>query len=106
MEGRLERATFAFYQIAHRVTHFTETLPGLRSFECVSVRIVRNHLLEHPEGKSSGVTFDTFSYSKNDGPCIKGVRRGGQMQHMDQGFRTNSEQFTTNLSETLKQALS
>jgi len=104
MEGRLERATFTFYQLAHRVTHLTEKLPGLHSFECSSVRIVRNHLLEHPEGKSSGVTFDTFSYSTKDGPCVKGVRRDGQMQHMDQGFRKNSEEFLSRLIKTLKQA--
>jgi hypothetical protein len=105
LEGKLERATFAFYQIAHRITHVTEKLPRLLPFKSPSVRIVRNHLLEHPEGKASGVTYDTFSYSKNDGPCVKGVRRGEQMQHRDEGFRKNSEEFVRNLKRTLLDAL-
>jgi len=104
-EGKLERATFSFYQLAHRVTHITEKLPRLTSFKCSSVRVVRNHLLEHPEGKASGVTFDTFVYSKSDGPCVKGMRRGGQMQHRDEGFRKNSEKFVSNLMKTLREAL-
>jgi hypothetical protein len=52
MEGKLERATFAFYQIAHRITHITEKLPHLTRFRSPSVRMVRNHLLEHPGSKS------------------------------------------------------
>ncbi len=105
MEGKLERETFSFYQIAHRITHITETLPSLKSFTCPAIRIVRNHLIEHPEGKSSGVTRDTFSYSKNEGPCVKGLRVGEQAQHRDEGFKKNSDRFIANLTTTLQQAL-
>jgi hypothetical protein len=105
LERKLERATFSFYQLAHRVTHITKNLPRLNSFNCSSVRVVRNQLLEHPEGKDSGVTFDTFVCSNNDGPCVKGMRRGGQTKHRDEGFRKNSEQFVSNLTKTLRQAL-
>jgi len=52
LERKLERATISFYQLAHRVTHITEKLPRLTSFKCSSVRVVRNHLLRAPRGKS------------------------------------------------------
>ena len=60
LERKLELATMSFYQLAHRVTHISKKLPRLTSFNCSSVRVVRNHLLEHPEGKASGVTYDTL----------------------------------------------
>ncbi|GEM_PF-3462015 len=105
-EKKLERLTEEFYIKADRITHITERLPGLESFKSPSIRIIRNHLIEHPEGKNSQITYDSFGYSRLNGPYIKGLRRGDKMKHIDNGFRKNCEEFTKNLKETLKKALS
>lgn len=87
-ERKLERLSFEFYRTADRISHITEKLPGLKSFKCNKVRIIRNHLLEHPEGKDSGVTYDSFAYSISEGPYIKGLRVGEHTQFMDDGLES------------------
>ncbi len=104
-ERKLERITAEFYKLANRITHITENLPNLSSFKCKTIRIIRNKLIEHPEGKESGITHDSFSYSKNEGPYIKGLRKGNQTQYMDQGFKKNSEEFILKFKESIQQAL-
>lgn len=105
MEKKLERTAVEFYQIAHRITHITGKLPRLTSFQCKAIRTIRNHLIEHPEGKESGITYDSFAYSKNEGPFIKGTREGQQTQFMDAGFKKNSEEFIWKLKKALEEAL-
>lgn len=73
-ERRLERLSLEFYRVAHRVAHIAEKLPALTTFKATPIRIIRNHLIEHPEGTDSGITHDSFSYSKNEGPYVKGWR--------------------------------
>ena len=67
--------------------------------------MVRNHLIEHPEGAASGVTHESFAYSMNEGPYVKGMRKGDQFKHMDLGFKQNSDDFVGNLGRTLRAAL-
>ncbi len=104
-ERKLERAATEFYHLADRITHLTEKLPSLNYFVCNPIRIIRNHLIEHPEGKDSGVTHDSFSYSLNEGPYIKGLRRDRQTQYMDEGFKKNSEDFISKLTEVIQKAI-
>lgn len=104
-ERRLERLASEFYRIAHRVAHIAENLPTLQKFKAAKIRIIRNQLIEHPEGENSGTTHDSFSYSKNEGPFIKGLRVGGQTKHMDSGFKINNEEFLRELKAVLLQGL-
>ena len=105
MERKLERLAAEFYKVAFRLIYIARKLPSMESFKCKSITIIRNQLIEHPEGKDSGVTYDSFSYSKNEGPYIKGLRKGSQLQHMDKGFSNNVEEFIFNLNKVLREAL-
>ncbi len=103
MQRKLERDTAIFYYTAARVRTIVQSLlPGLSSFECEGVRNVRNHLLEHPERKDSGISPDTFSYSKNQGPVVKGMRINGETHWMDKGLVHNSNEFVRNLTQVLE----
>ena len=102
-EEKLERLTSEFYTTAHRVVHIVGGLPDLKSFKATSIRIVRNQLIEHPEG--SGVTYDSFSYTKNEGPYIKGLRKDNQIAHMDKGFKMNNQEFLDELKSILTKVL-
>ncbi len=104
-ERKLERLSFEFYRTADRISHITEKLPALKSFQCKTFRIIRNKLIEHPEGKDSEITYDSFAYSKSEGPYIKGSRIGKHTQFMDKGFKSNSLEFITNLTISIKKAL-
>lgn len=105
LQGKLERLSREYYRVAFRMIKIVKKLPGLESFKCKSISIIRNQLIEHPEGKASGVTYDTFAYSLTEGPYIKGLRRGKQTQHMDKGFKTNSEKFISELKGVLENAI-
>jgi hypothetical protein len=102
-EDKLERLAKEFYQTAFRIIKITEKLPGLKAFKSNGVRDVRNHLVEHPEGNASGITYNSFSYSKNEGPYIKGVRRNKELGHMDKGFKINNLEFISNFINNLEQ---
>ncbi|HEV7694273.1 MAG TPA: hypothetical protein VGO52_25785 [Hyphomonadaceae bacterium] len=104
-ENQLRRRAEEFYVTAHRITHIAGDLPGLASFKAPAIRIVRNQLMEHPEGANSGVTFDSFAYDMLTGPIIKGVRIDNQLQHMDKGFKPNAEEFLSNLERCLEGAV-
>jgi hypothetical protein len=105
LQRKLERRSYEFYQLAHRITHITEKLPSLKSFKCSQIRIIRNKLIEHPEGKDSGVTYDSFAYDMIEGPKIKGLRKDDQLRHMDPGFKKNSEEFISKLEKSLQSAI-
>src|SRR4051812_33311547 len=53
----MEVYTEAFYWISFRLLKVVQHLPGLESYKSVGVRDVRNMLIQHPEGKASGITF-------------------------------------------------
>lgn len=104
-ERRLERLASEFYRVAHRIAHIAEKLPVLTIFTAKSIRMIRNHLIEHPESTDSGITNDSFSYSKNEGPLVKGLRVGDKAQFMDKGFKINNEEFLSELKIVLLKSL-
>ena len=104
-ENKLERLSIEFYRTAHRIIDITEKLPECKNFKAHDIRIIRNNLIDHPEGKGSGITHDSFSYSKNEGPYIKGLRIGNQLKHRDKGFKINSENFINELFSILSTAV-
>jgi len=61
------------------------------------ILLVRNHLLEHPEGKKSGVTYDSFGYTNYEGPVIKAMKKEGQNKFPDRGFISNSKTMINGL---------
>jgi len=90
----LRRMTLLYYQTAHMLLKRLRKLPALNNFQCTPMSIVRNQLMEHPEGENSKVVFDTFGYSDVNGPTVKALRRAGQsQQHPDPGFRVNNNAF-------------
>lgn len=104
-ERRLERLASEFYRVAHRVVHIAQKLPALTILKAKSIRIIRNQLIEHPESADGGITHDSFSYSKNEGPYVKGLRVGDKTQFMDKGFKINNEEFLSELKIVLLRSL-
>lgn len=103
--------TESFYYLASRVrtilTHKSKPLPRLSSFECKCVRDVRNHLLEHPEGRNSQVYVQSFGWGAPRGPVLKAIRRTDQKEVFpDQGLYRNADEFRVSLERVLKMALS
>lgn len=98
--------TTSYYQTAHRVIKICEDLPMKSELKALGVTIVRNHLLEHPEGKNSGVIFDTFGFDHVKGPIVKGMRRSDQVDiHPDPGFLANNNEMVINLEKVLQCSL-
>jgi hypothetical protein len=68
-----------------------KNLPKLGSFKFTGVRNVRNHLIEHPEGGDSGITFGNIGIRSDVGPVVRVVRRTGQLDRwMDAGLKPNA----------------
>jgi hypothetical protein len=89
-EQELRLDTELFYYVAHRFCACLGLLPHLVGFRCKEVAIIRNQLLEHPEGASSGVLLPAFGYRSDVGPVIKGMRYAHQAEiHPDAGFVPN-----------------
>jgi hypothetical protein len=95
--------TEAFYWIASRLQQVMKQLPGL-SFKAAGVRDVRNHLIEHPEGKASGVIFGVIGLRADVGPVIKTGRRLGHQEAKwtDAGLKPNAEEYARNLERVLR----
>jgi len=103
--------TEAYYYFAFRLRQLlrnsTHPFAGLESFECVGVRNVRNHLIEHPEGAASRIFNRTFSWSKDSGMHLKTGRQAWESnEFLDSGFVANSEEFNQSLSTMLDRACS
>ncbi|MEY4602554.1 MAG: hypothetical protein RL292_495 [Candidatus Parcubacteria bacterium] len=103
-EKKLERLSIEFYRTAHRAIDIAEKLPELKAFKARDIRIVRNKLIDHSDEKG-GITHNSFSYSKNEGPYVKGLRVGNQLEHMDKGFKLNNENFINELFSVLSKAV-
>jgi hypothetical protein len=95
----------AFYYCAFRLTKVCQDQLGLK-VAAVGIRDVRNHLLQHPEGKSSGVIEQGSSWSPDSGVVLKGVRRvENQNTFPDKGFHANARELAESLESTLTRAL-
>jgi hypothetical protein len=98
--------TDAFYYLAFRTRIALQSLPKLESFECVPVRDVRNHLLEHPEGGNSNLVNLSFGWLRPGGPVIKPVRYAGQQgKFADIGLFSAAENFQIKLDTLLTVSL-
>lgn len=101
----LRLRTESFYSHAHRLLDCLARLPSLKNLKCDPIRMVRNHLIEHPEKNASGILYPTFSFGSMCGPIIKGVRMGKQVQHQDAGLFPNSERLRHDIHSFLCKAL-
>jgi hypothetical protein len=107
----LELYTEAFYYFAHRLQSLLEDedncLPHIDGYLSVKeVQVVRNQLLEHPEGASSGVTERRWSFRSNVGPVIKAGRRPDQpTHHQDPGLFATAGKLRQAIGEVLQTAL-
>lgn len=92
-----------FYWIAARAMKAASHLPGLKSLDAPGVRNVRNHLIEHTEGKSSKVFNGGFGYGKPRGPVLAGLRTSATPDAWpDAGLFVNAEEFSTKFVAALK----
>lgn len=106
----IETFTESFYYLAGRMRtilkHESTPLPGLESFECRGARNVRNHLLEHAEGRSSRVLMQSFGVGGEQGPTIKVEREEGQEEIFpDAGLEANAREIVQNLGKSLDRVL-
>jgi hypothetical protein len=102
--------TESFYYLAGRMrtilTHESKPLPGLQSFKSVGSRDVRNHLLEHAEGRSSRVLMQSFGLGGEQGPTIKVEREEGQEDIFpDAGLWANTSEIAQDLERRLDRVL-
>jgi hypothetical protein len=101
--------TESYYYFAFRLRQLLRNsahpFVGLALFESVGVRNVRNHLIEHPEGKSSKIFNRTFSWTKESGMHLKTGRQPWESsEFIDAGFAANSGEFNINLNAVLDSA--
>jgi hypothetical protein len=104
--GPLWLDTESFYWQCGRFRNLARMLPGLKSFEAPGIRDVRNHLIEHPESKASGVTINSFGWHPERGPTIKSCRTVETVGVFpDAGLLANAKNFYEELSRKLTVAL-
>jgi hypothetical protein len=100
-----------FYYFAFRIRtilqHKSKPLFNLHKFECIGVRDVRNHLIEHPEKQGSPIYMQSWSVGGNtQGPQLKNARREIQASSFyDRGLWVNVEEFRINLEKLLDKAI-
>ena len=99
----------AFYMFAGRVMQFTshdsKPLPGLK-FKASGVTLVRNHLIQHPEGANSLNFQQNFGFDPEHGMMLKNGRIPGQPKgFLDKGFTVNCAEFKAALEAALKKAV-
>lgn len=102
----LETLSEAFYWIAFRARRVIRMLPDMGSFEAEGVRNTRNKLIEHAEGKDSGVVISSFGWGAPQGPVIKAIRYGEHADLWpDQGLFNNAAEFAERLRALAEDAL-
>lgn len=99
----IELLAECFYYLAFRTQRLIASLPHLKGFEVSGVRDVRNHLIEHPEGKDSGVINRGFQFGAERGPVLRGPRlETDPKDWQDPGLYANAREFR---EETVKELL-
>jgi hypothetical protein len=94
------------YLIGWRCTRAIGALVGLKNFRPTGIRNARNKLIEHPDGKDSGVLISSFAWGGEQGPVLKAVRTQDQMSLWpDSGLFRNYNEFSNDLVSTLKEFL-
>jgi hypothetical protein len=102
--------TESFYYFAFRVRQILRNkvhpFPFVASFESVGVRDVRNHLIEHPEGRASLVFNRTFMWYAGSGMHLKSGRQEWEKgEFIDAGLKVNAAEFAENLYAVLQFAI-
>jgi hypothetical protein len=76
--------------------------PHLKNFDPPGVRNVRNHLIEHPDKASSGITQQNWSFGGEAGPAFKNTRRPNQETvPIDRGLFINAAELRDKLERKL-----
>jgi hypothetical protein len=98
----------SYYYFAHRIykilTHNDIPLPHLQSFKCKGVLLVRNNLIEHPEGKSANATFTSYSYNIKTGFRLR-TSSDPKQTVQDKGIISNSREFERNFDRVVEKAV-
>jgi len=94
-----------FYYFAARARSIIRGMPQVKSFEATGVRNVRNHLIEHPEGRASQVLSRSFGFGGANGPVVKAIRESTETAHPDAGLFAKPREFADNLEKTLENAV-
>ncbi len=95
--------TEAFYYFAFRIYKILKKLPFGKGFKVKSIRDIRNHLIEHPEGGASGIVGRSLRVD-GDGPKVKDVRIDPHDNlHRDKGLYNNLREFFYELSRITDQ---
>lgn len=98
-----ELFTDAFYWIAWRLREVVRRLPGLKNFDPVGIRTVRNHLLEHPERHLSATPSRELALSRRDGVILH-HRVSRDADVIDEGLVPNASELRDRLTEALTRA--
>ena len=103
---QVKLASESFYYFAARLLGILQSFPHLKNLDAPGIRSVRNHLIEHPEKGSSGVTQQNWSLEESRGPAFKNARRQGQ-DHVptDEGLFNNAAELRDRIESKLKQVL-
>jgi len=97
--------TETFYYFAHRALKIVIGLPSLEKVKARGVTIIRNKLLEHPEGQDSRTFTPSFRLGPPCGPVLKGLRESFELGgHGDPGLFSNADEFIASLDNQLKDA--
>jgi hypothetical protein len=81
-------------------------LPQLQKFESSTIRDIRNHLLEHPEGAQSRIFNSSWMSSPATGVHLKALRKADVPDAVeDPGLFISASQLRDALTRTLKSAL-
>jgi hypothetical protein len=91
----------AFYFFAWRLKGALSQVPGFSTFDPVGVRDVRNHLIEHAEGRKRGVMARSFMFNCPQGFVLK-PHGGGPGRVVDKGLYPNAEELLTDLLTRLR----
>lgn len=89
-----------WYNSAHRVLDIITFVTSEKNFNVKTVRIIRNHLVVHPEKYHSNKPRipDTFSWDYVNGPILKGtVVNDNQYSFQDKGLYINAKELLTEI---------
>ncbi len=109
----LKEATFqirlyaeSFYYFAARFVAILKRYPAFKSLDVPGIRNVRNHLIEHSDKPSSGITQQNWSHGSGIGPMFKTSRRKGQKSiPQDKGLFVNATELRQKVEQKLKPIL-
>ena len=95
----------AFYFFAWRMREVVRKVNGLRTFEALGVRNVRNWLIEHAD-KPGGVMARSFEFDCPQGFILKRFGGPPNRKAIDQGLFPNAQEFVSALVDRLDRLLS